>query len=555
MMTLDRTARWGATCVDDSQRVVFSSGLGAEPAIRALAVRRDWVEEIKVRRVACLKLNGSNLSLLYFGLVDGYVILTTDAVCENTFEFLASVDFAFDIFEQLVSDPFNAMTVVDTGARLRYISPVHEKFFGLRHGEANGKPVKSVIENTRLHEVVRSGKAEIGHIQKIGQTDRVVSRIPIRRDKEIVGAIGRVMFSGPDQVDTLNRRINSLESEVEFYRREADALRRHDYGMDSIVGSSPAIEDLKARVAQVAPMDVSVLIHGESGVGEELVAQALHRLSQRKDSPHVVVNAAALPATLVESELFGYVPGAFTGAHHKGYAGKFEQANKGTIFLDEIGDMPLEVQAKLLRVLQEGTVERLGGETSVQLDFRLVTATNRNLRELVEDDRFRLDLFYRISPVVLEVPPLRERGEDVLTLARHFLTEFAERHRRETLMLDDSACRYLLAQDWPGNVRQLKHEVERAAIFAVGAHLTASDLSQGFSPRAVAQPPNVGNSAADETDLHGSLGAAVSKLEARMIKAALKRNGGNKKMAAEELKISRNYFYKRLKELDLAGGM
>ncbi len=546
-MTATDTKHWGITCVDHQRQVVYSAGLGSEPAIRALAGREDWAEEMALRRVGCLTLNGQRLSMLYFALPDGFLILTTDQVSPNTFEFLASVDFAFDIFEHLVSDPFNAMTVVDADARLRYISPVHEDFFGLKHGEATGKPVKKVIENTRLDEVVRTGKAEIGHLQQIGNADRVVSRLPIKHGETVVGAIGRVMFAGPDQVDTLNRRINSLENEVEFYRREADALRRQDYGLGAIVGDSPAIEDLKERLAQVAPMDVPVLIHGESGVGKELVAQALHRMSPRRDKPHVIVNAAALPASLVESELFGYATGAFTGAHHKGHAGKFEQADKGTIFLDEIGDMPMEVQAKLLRVIQENTVERLGGETPIKLDFRLVTATNRDLRELVEEKSFRLDLYYRISPVILEVPPLRERGEDVLQLARHFLSEFAERHGTPLLTLEGSACDYLLDQDWPGNVRQLKHEIERAAIFAGDTGLTARDLSQDARsgqrrPRPVAESlPEAG----------GTLNEAVSKLEERMIQAALERHGGNKKKAAEELEISRNYFYKRLKELDL----
>ncbi|MBP0440054.1 sigma 54-interacting transcriptional regulator [Tianweitania sediminis] len=407
-----------------------------------------------------------------------------------------------------------------------------------------------MIENTRLHTIVQSGKAEVGHIQKMQGNDRVVSRTPIFRDGRVVGAIGRVMFKGPRQLDELNQRINSLENEVAFYKREAEAMRRQDYSLDSIIGQSSQMIHLKKDIVRVAPLDVPVLIVGESGVGKELVAQAIHRLSARRMKTMVMINAAALPATLVESELFGYSAGAFTGANQKGHLGKFEQANGGTLFLDEIGDMPLDVQAKLLRVLQDGSVEKLGGTKPIKVDFRLVSATNRDLEDMIPQNQFRLDLFYRISPVVLRVPPLRERLDDIPLLSEQFLTDFARRHDRDVCKLPTESVQYLQTGTWPGNIRQLKHQLERAAIFNSTGFIAPADLKidhrdQDDFPTADISssfvPSGEGNTLADQ----------IAQLERNTIAAALKKFNGNKKQVARELDISRSYLYKRLADFGL----
>ena len=250
--------------------------------------------------------------------------------------------------------------------------------------------------------------------------ERIVSRIPIKRGDEVIGAFGRVMFKGLGQLEKIMRRINMLEGEVEYYRREAAVLRDRSYGLESLIGDSPAMRKLRSEIIKLAPLEMPILVIGESGTGKELVAHALHRLSPRRDAAMVAVNAAALPATLVESELFGYEAGAFTGANKKGHKGKFEQAAGGTIFLDEIGDMPLDVQVKLLRVLQERTVERIGSYRPQEVDFRMIAATNGDLRRLVTENKFRLDLYYRISAVVIEMPPLRARISDIPELAHLF---------------------------------------------------------------------------------------------------------------------------------------
>ncbi len=520
----------GLILLDRKGELRVALGRGREAAVQAAIKRPGLVTSLRSRRLASLPDLG--LAVLWTAMEEEDLFLLS-AAGSAVLDFLVGVDFAYDILEHLLTDPFDAMTVVDAEARVAYIAPVHEGFFGLRHGSAVGRPVEEVIENTRLHRVVASGKAEVGETQSMRGVTRVVNRTPIRdADGRILGAIGRVLFKGPKQLEALNQRINRLEDEVAFYRREARAARERRYGLDELIGESAAIERLKREIVQVAPLDVPVLITGESGVGKELVAQAIHHLSPRREAPLVAVNAAALPDSLVESELFGYEAGAFTGADRRGRAGKFEQAAGGSLFLDEIGETPAQVQAKLLRVLQDGRVERLGG-SSEQVDFRLITATNAKLEERVAAGLFRLDLFYRISPVVLAVPPLAERLDDLPALVQHFLAEFAERHGRPVLEVAPEVFSLLAARAWPGNLRQLKHSVERAAIFAQGPLLTAASFDETH--------PAGGSVEGVEP-----LQSALERVEDELIQAALTANGGNKKKAAEQLGISRSYLYKKL---------
>ena len=520
----------------------FACGIGSDPRVEALISDKAWMAELRKRKLQPLILDRHSYVVLAAAMPEGEVIVISRPEGNALLEFLGSVEFAHDILEHLLTDPFEAMTIVDDEARVVYISPVHESFFGLSRGEANGRPVKEVIENTRLDRVVATGKAEVGEIQRMRGLERVVSRVPIKKGGRTVGAIGRVMFKGPQQVEELSRRVNALESEVEFYKRETAALRRRSYGLDQLIGDSPAMRRLRDEIVKVAPLEIPILIRGESGTGKELVAQALHRLSPRRDAAIVMVNAAALPATLVESELFGYEPGAFTGAARKGRKGKFEQAAGGTIFLDEIGDMPIEVQAKLLRVLQDRMIERIGGDRPLQVDFRLITATNRDLQQYVSEGKFRLDLYYRISPITIEVPPLRRRLDDIPALVDHFVADFSIRHRRPAPEVTECALRYLMEQSWPGNVRQLRHEVERAVVFAEDGRITAESLGQKTSDPERPRRPQVNSGAR----LRDQLG----RVESELVLNALKRHHGNKKRVAQELGISRSYLYKVLGSLE-----
>ncbi len=536
---------YGLCVLSKNGEVVFSAGLGSNRDV-VDDLRRNHAKnqrQISGFHSGCHRFIGTGVPLendLVAFLVQGGESAST------LVDFLGAVDFAPDILNYLLSNPFDGMTVINDKEQVVFMSPIHEKFFGLKRGEASGRHVTEVIENTRLHLVARSGKAEIGQMQKMQSTNRIVSRLPILRDEKVVGAIGRIMFKGPEQLVEMGREITSLRNEVEFYKREASYLRNRSYGVDDIIGESGAIRQLKSDMAKIAALDIPVLVVGESGTGKELVAQAIHRLSLRRDKQMIMVNAGALPENLVESELFGYEAGAFTGAKKKGRKGKFEAADDSSLFLDEIGEMPLEMQVKLLRVLQDGSFERVGGDEPRYSDFRLIAATNRDLTHMIDSDQFRLDLYYRISGVTLKVPPLRERLEDIPLLVQHFIRSFAERQRTPVMHVNPAVYRYLQDRAWPGNIRQLQHEVERALIFSEGAELTTDDFrsseifSNDYFRRPAAEPQKTSGEALKDT---------LERVELEKINDSMARHNQNKKRVAEELGVSRSYLYKRLREL------
>ena len=472
------------------------------------------------------------------------VLLHKEDKGSTLLDFILTVDIAFDILNHFLTNPFEGITVVDRDAMLRYLSPVHERFFGYQRGDALGRPVQEVIENTRLHIVARSGNAEIGQVQEMRDVTRVVNRVPIHRDGELVGAIGRVMFKAPEEVHELSRQISSLRAEVDYYKKELVGLRHRAFGLDEIVGESEPIRQLKADIRKIAPLDVPVFVSGESGSGKELVAHAIHNLSRRVERPMVVVNCGALPATLVESELFGYEAGAFTGARREGRAGKFEMADRSSLFLDEIGDMPMETQVKLLRVIEGGLFERVGSNRTRSTNFRLISATNRDLRKLISEEAFRADLYFRINGVTLQVPPLRERAADIPLLARHFVQRVAPRIGSNVRRIHPKALDLLQSLSWPGNVRQLHHEVQRAMIFADGPELTLASF-QMLEGQAETATPEPAAAAASPSTIRETIGT----VELSLIREALQRHKGNKKRVAEELGISRSYLYKKLAEM------
>ena len=533
----------GILVLDAAGEVRFSAGEGGDARLRPRLLECVGAPERTLRTVRI----GAQERVVLSWRAGGCTLLLIHAAdsCDALLDFVAAVDFAYPLLNHMLTDRFEAVTVVDREARIRYISPVHEAFFGLAPGEATGRPVQSVIENTRLHHVVRSGRAEIGQIQEMRGVSRVVARTPIFQDEQVIGAMGRVMFKGPEQVLALSRKVADLRSELALTRRRlSPAAQASPLGM--IIGNSAAIRQLKSDLARVAPLDVAVLLVGESGTGKELAAHALHALGPRAAQAMVTVNAAAMPIALIESEMFGYESGAFTGAERKGRRGKFELADRSTLFLDEIGDMPPEVQAKLLRVLQDKTFERVGGEQPRRSDFRLVSATNCDLEAMTRAGTFRLDLFYRISTVVLHLPPLRERLEDIPAIVEDFIVS-----QRRMTRVHPEVYDYLATQSWPGNVRQLLHEVEKATIFADGSELTRADFraEAPLRPPAAHAPPFDAPVGATRAQLHDS----TLEVAQAMVREALQRWGGNKRRVAQELGISRSYLYRLLQSMRQAG--
>lgn len=544
----------GFLVLDLDDKVQYASGLAQEPLLRDTLLKqlRSRAGRALPTLLAIECLDEPLVVVIKQSSCGTLCIVQRSENGDPLLEFVSSVSFSADILRHFITNPYEAITVVDKDGILRYISPVHEKFFSLRHGSGVGRPVQEVIENTRLDAVLKSGRAEIGQAQEMRGTTRVVSRTPIMdREGRTVGAIGQIMFKSPESLNEMGAEISRLRHEVDFYRREITSARNpsRQHGLDGILGQSTAIQRLKEMILRVAPLDVPVLILGESGVGKEMVAHAIHLLSPRADKAMVAINTAALPATLVESELFGYEAGAFTGAERKGRRGKFEQADQSSLFLDEIGDMPLDIQVKLLRTLQDGSFQRVGGDVSRNSDFRLIAASNADFKHMLQANTFRLDLFYRISAITLRIPSLRERLEDIPLLVRAEIESFAMRHNLPPKHLEDDVIPYLQSLPWPGNVRQLNHVIDRAIIFAESDTLRIADLeSISDAPNIPLQPvPRVIPAFTGEggQDMH----AAKSRVENDLITAAMLKMNGNKKKVAEYLGISRSYLYKRLAEL------
>lgn len=313
--------------------------------------------------------------------------------------------------------------------------------------------------------------------------------------------------------------------------------RRYSFG--NIIGSSPAMEKLFATLSLVAPSDATVLITGESGTGKELIASALHHKSKRKDAPFIKVNCAALNDNLLESELFGHEAGAFTGAVSR-RKGRFEQADQGTLFLDEIGDMSLPTQAKILRVLQEGELDRLGGSETIGVDVRLLAATHRDLQEMIRERTFRQDLFFRLSVVPVELPPLRDRSTDIPELAALFLKRYATKNRKDLKGFTPEVLRLFLSYDWPGNIRELENTVERAVILCPAEHISTREL-----------PPQLIPEELPLESFQGPPPVTLRDMEREMIRATLAQHQGNRTKTAKTLGVARQTLLNKLKEYEI----
>ena len=335
----------------------------------------------------------------------------------------------------------------------------------------------------------------------------------------------------------LQRALKSrrIEAENINLRKQLD----QKFGLENIIGESAAMRQVFETVQQVAPTRTTVLITGETGTGKELIAKAVHNLSPRKNGAFVAVHAAALPSTLLESELFGHEKGAFTGAVER-RIGRFELADQGTLFLDEIGELEPLMQVKLLRVLEEHAFERVGGAKTLQVDVRLIAATNRNLKKLVNEGKFRDDLFYRLSVVAVDLPPLRERREDIPLLVKAFLDELSRENSKPVREVTPEALNLLLAYDWPGNVRELRNVIEQMVVLARAERLTVRDV-----------PPQV-RGGADLTKISVvRTGMTVEEAERQLIVQALKETGGNRTQAARKIGISRRTLHRKLKQYGL----
>ena len=461
---------------------------------------------------------------------------------------------AKSMFDVFASTAMGSM-LVDRQHRIVWISDSYKQFLpalGFDSADAFiGKRVEEVVPNTMMNDVVDSGKAILVDLLSNQAGTFLVSRLPLRDDSgQVIGAFGMVLLDQPETtMQPLMTKFARLQRELDNARQQLAAQRRPKHSIASFIGSSAAAVEVKRQARRVAQTDSTVLLLGETGTGKELLAHGIHAASARAGKPFVAVNIAAVPETLLEAEFFGVAPGAYTGAERKGRDGKFKAAHGGTLLLDEIGDMPLALQSKLLRVLQEQEVEPLGSNQVQRIDVRVIAATSRDLGRMVEAGSFRADLYYRLNVLPIRLPPLRERLDDLEALVETLAEDISRRSGLPHKSLNAEALDLLARHDWPGNIRELRNVLEQATLMTDDPSLGAAHFAPllGVPARAEAAPPAP---PAPDTPTDGAawlpLPQAVAELEARCIRQALQRTGGNKLAAARLLGISRATLYQKL---------
>jgi transcriptional regulator with PAS, ATPase and Fis domain len=446
-----------------------------------------------------------------------------------------------DVIYALIDNPYECPIVINKQGIICFMSRFSKRLIGIDPDEAVGKHIKDVIKETHLHEILKDGKARIADLLYIAGKQQVISRIPLKDlHGKILGAVGKGVLNEAVKVAELSKRIEVMDGQLQYYQKQVSDLK----GGATIVGRSAAIAQMKESALLAAKSNATVLMTGESGTGKEVAAYFIHQNSSRASGPFIRVNCASIPRELFESELFGYEGGAFTGARSQGKPGKFELANRGTILLDEIGEMPRPMQAKLLRVLQEHTVDRLGGTNPIPADFRLIAATNRDLQEMVRKGDFRMDLFYRINILSIHAPRLRDIREDIPLLAAHLIGLLNEEMGWGASAISPEAMEELKNYDWPGNVRELRNVIERAMIIAKERLIRPEDLPERVRRCGTGEPSLTSATAAPRA---GNLRLALAETERQVIAEALRSAGGNKAKAARTLGIHRTSLYEKMK--------
>ncbi|WP_293267300.1 sigma 54-interacting transcriptional regulator [Neptunomonas sp.] len=436
---------------------------------------------------------------------------------------------------ELLSSLCEGAIAVDSDCRIIWMSPKYRQLINISENkELIGTPIEDLLPNTQLPRVLKSGKPTFVDLMQINSRWCVVTRMPLKdNDGTVMGAIGFIFYTDLESLRPLFDKFARLKRQLE----QQKLIRPSRYALDDLIGQSSIIQQLKRQARRAALLDTTVLLLGETGTGKELLAQGIHHASQRNGGPFVGINMAALPESLVEAELFGAAPGAYTGIDKSGRKGKIQLANGGTLFLDEIAEIPLTMQAKLLRVLQEREVEALGSNRLEQVDVRIIAATSGNLKQLVDEGKFRADLYYRLNVLPIRLAPLRERREDIPLLCSHILKNIHQQAQLPALALAESTLQWLLQYSWPGNVRELHNRLERGCVMAEGIAIEPEDLG-AFDDLPCVNP----------NTLSPSLPDTRLKAEQSALKHALRQTGGNKSSAAKLLGISRATLYERLKK-------
>lgn len=444
-----------------------------------------------------------------------------------------------EIIEAVFEKTNFCFVVVNREGLITYLNKNYCDFIEVTLDDVLGKHVTDVIENTRMHIVAETGTEEIADLQYIKGNHMIANRIPLFAEGELVGAVGTVLYKDTEEWKKMNSHVKALLLEIENYQKKLRNPKGATYSLNDIVGSSIQINDIKEKIKKVSSGDASILLEGGSGTGKELFVHSIHHLSERSAKPFIKVNCAAIPVDLLESELFGYEGGAFTGAKKEGKKGKFQLADGGTLFLDEIGDMPLTAQVKILRALQEGEIEAVGTEKTQKIDVRIISATNQSIEELIKENRFREDLYYRINVISIKIPPLKERAEDIRVTAKFLLRKITQRTGKRVVSFSDAVMHFFMHYDWPGNVRELENVIESAV------HLTNTEMIE------LEDLPDHMQQSLYITEDGMGLKEILSRAEKQALLHAIHKSNGDKIKAADLLGIGKSSFYEKIKKYDL----
>lgn len=463
----------------------------------------------------------------------------------NLFQYLASHIKKIEAILKTILDTIDvSCTVIDKNRKVLVWTKEAERIFSIKREDILGEDITNFFHYKDLEIISALEKGTSSYQKQHYAKENLIVLInsnPIRLDNHIIGAvvsetdITRQVHLSQQFFDISEKAIN-LEKKVKEFSEEKNPFSK-------IKGSSMAIKETFSKIKKASTTPANILITGESGVGKELFAEAVHNLRENKNAPYIPINCGAIPGALFESELFGYEKGAFSGADHRGKKGKIELANQGTLFLDEIGEMPMDMQVKLLRVLQEKKFFRVGGTKEIEVDFNLIAATNQDLEKLIQEGKFREDLYYRLNVINIHIPPLRERSPDIIELVQHFLHEFSIKYNRPIHSISQEILQVLLNYDWPGNVRELKNTIERLVVFSDEGELNIEDIpfyqigSRKRKSSTKKQPK--------------SLKEQLNFYEKEIIIQELKNTKGNKKLCAKNLGISRATLYNRIKKLNI----
>jgi transcriptional regulator with PAS, ATPase and Fis domain len=447
---------------------------------------------------------------------------------------------------KMILDNIDGFLVIDNKEKIVFMASSLAKQVGISDSsEVIGKSIRDVIPTNNTYKILKTGQKQIGEVYFVEGYTIVSNGFPIYKDGRLIGAFEYDVFENASFLIGFLDKVKELSNELNYYKQELRSIRGAKYSIENIIGDSESIKRLKEDILEASKTNSTILVSGETGCGKELVAHSIHKASVRCLRNFVKLNCAAIPGDLFESEIFGYEEGSFTGAKKGGKKGKAELANGGTLFLDEINQLPLYMQAKLLRLLQEKEVIRVGGDFSTPVDLRIIVATNEPLKKLVEENRFREDLYYRLNVFEITVDPLRKRKNDIPVLARHIIRELnlsLGRASHKVKDIEPEVIQYLCSYDWPGNVRELHNVLERAMNRCYEEILRMEHMKDFFIPEAAitnALPlKETGSETLEQVRLEAERGAIIR---------TLKKYGGNKTEAAKVLGISRQMLYNKMR--------